>query len=324
MLARRIVAFGSDRVYWKCRSVRGNEIWMEEPSCERLFRPNTTWGIQHSWHWVVTSYSERSLTFARDKLWAISGLAREERRTTRAHIKNEQYYAGLWKSTFLRDLSWIRGGRNDNAWRNPDVYIAPTWSWASHGPIHYPPPSISSETELAVVKNVHLSQENPLDPYGAVKDGWVSIEGHLRPVRLGWSSTDPRSKYLKVKILEDETLCFDREGMTAIDDADIFTRIMAPENDPAYLSVYCLPLWSEGRGGFGSRNPLLTRVWCLLLADSQPLRRAGQASPPAIVPTHAPRHEYQRVGYADVVMPFVEGGAESWLIKYPIREIIIR
>jgi hypothetical protein len=74
------------------------------------------------WASIVMQYSERDLTYDRDKLVAIDGVAQQ----LAVMVPKEQYVAGLWRRPNLAIyLLWIaRGERTRNR-------SAPSWSWAS-------------------------------------------------------------------------------------------------------------------------------------------------------------------------------------------------
>jgi hypothetical protein len=69
------------------------------------------------------------LTKSSDILPAVSGCAR-----VISEQNKDQFLAGLWKRTFSKDLLWYNNGRNGirrPSSINPELWTAPTWSWAS-------------------------------------------------------------------------------------------------------------------------------------------------------------------------------------------------
>jgi hypothetical protein len=83
------------------------------------------------WFKVIEFYSTTSITHSKDRLIAISGLARHIHRRI-----GVPYYCGLWADRFLIQLLWFRGGPCFD-W--PAESRAPSWSWASvDGEILYP------------------------------------------------------------------------------------------------------------------------------------------------------------------------------------------
>ena len=105
------------------------------------------------WRILVEEYSKRLLTKETDKFSAISGLAKllvEAPQEQERYIKNgawfrppplklpvDNYKAGLWKSTFISDLTW-RAVKPGSTYGGPIPYRAPSWSWASiDGPVRF-------------------------------------------------------------------------------------------------------------------------------------------------------------------------------------------
>ena len=81
--------------------------------------------LAHSrWLDIVAQYSRRNLTFGTDVFPALAGLAKQ------FHVIFDcDYYAGLWKNTFVIDLLW----RSRDPTNHPSLtaWRAPSWSWAS-------------------------------------------------------------------------------------------------------------------------------------------------------------------------------------------------
>ena len=101
-------------------------------------------GLLLRWNQVVYDFSLRSLTYASDRLPALSGLAAVMQRRT-----GDEYIAGLWKNELAIWLCWqthIPQGTATGALgslQSPSSrqlsYCAPSWSWASvTGPVHIP------------------------------------------------------------------------------------------------------------------------------------------------------------------------------------------
>ncbi|ETS85916.1 hypothetical protein PFICI_03941 [Pestalotiopsis fici W106-1] len=94
------------------------------------------------WRQLVTRYSRRTLSYRRDKLAAVAGLAGMTlhalyRETLYREDNCEEYLAGLWKKELHFDLAWyidIPVARLPDPVDRDDVHgasCAPSWSWAS-------------------------------------------------------------------------------------------------------------------------------------------------------------------------------------------------
>lgn len=71
------------------------------------------------WRSIVQAYSWLNLTFERDRLPAIAGLAQQM-----ARYRKDEYIDGLWSRSLLDDLAWRKPQRLN---KRSD---APSWSWA--------------------------------------------------------------------------------------------------------------------------------------------------------------------------------------------------
>ncbi|CZR54078.1 uncharacterized protein PAC_03961 [Phialocephala subalpina] len=84
--------------------------------------------VVEQWQQLVEDYCMRDLSFAKDKLLAIVGVAAEFH-----NIYPDTYLAGLWKCEIVRHLAWSRDEADYFAPLSmaKGFCDAPTWSWAS-------------------------------------------------------------------------------------------------------------------------------------------------------------------------------------------------
>ncbi|KAI1213948.1 heterokaryon incompatibility protein-domain-containing protein [Annulohypoxylon truncatum] len=153
-LARRLVHFTRNQVYWECLECTHCEA---EPKEKLLIldreRVNQTgnWNYAYpkltmakirtsstaplpqglndafthkAWRAIVTKYTSCQLTKESDKLMAISGVAK-----TFGEFNGDTYLAGLWKDKIFLYLLWQTDGDKLNPPRRNGY--APSWSWAS-------------------------------------------------------------------------------------------------------------------------------------------------------------------------------------------------
>lgn len=125
MLPPRTIHFGDRGAFWECRTKIASE-YLPDGFPNMLVSPlvQRRGKFEHLWNRVVQLYSAANLTFGKDKLPALSGVAKVGHDET-----GDQYLAGLWRSQIEEQLCWRR-------WRSePDVkrpaWRAPSWSWAS-------------------------------------------------------------------------------------------------------------------------------------------------------------------------------------------------
>ncbi|KAF2502274.1 HET-domain-containing protein [Lophium mytilinum] len=173
-LAPRTLHFGSLQVGWECNEAQACEtvplgldhkpLWIEEfPSawkdiCRirdqqvsvapdthiKLDRPK----LYKLWDAVVTRYSLAHLSFVKDKLAALAGIA-----SFVEDLLEDEYLVGMWRSDLARQLCWF--GMNPDRCTRPSEYIAPTWSWLSLNNSHISKPDYR---EYAVFVDIQDAQ----------------------------------------------------------------------------------------------------------------------------------------------------------------------
>jgi Heterokaryon incompatibility protein (HET) len=132
LLSPRLVYFTAGEVMWECSEVSACECfepgtnarphYLAAESEKRLHQKavSKSRSIQTHWHEMVSRYSALKLSFEKDKLPALSGVAKEI-----FNIRpGDQYLAGLWGKSILNDLCWSLGdnegsGLRPSAWRSP-------------------------------------------------------------------------------------------------------------------------------------------------------------------------------------------------------------
>jgi hypothetical protein len=151
------------------------------------------------WKMAVRSYSCTNLTFSKDRLMALSGIAN----VMGAALK-ERYIAGLWvtvgdsmwTSHLPEQLGWrvLDGKRADgSASRRFEEYCAPSWSWASvDGVIEMKTRVDQSRDYQASVQGVNVELEYDNVETGRVRAGSsLVIKGTLLVLRMNRSPHNP-------------------------------------------------------------------------------------------------------------------------------------
>lgn len=127
VLSRRVLYFGRDQIFWECPDLRACGVL---PGGLPLTDLNWTSKIVLEdsreylglWDDLVGDYSSMELTYpAKNKLAALSGIAQRVYDTA-------DYFAGLWEPGLSLNLLWPARSPPD---RRPQLYQAPSWSWAS-------------------------------------------------------------------------------------------------------------------------------------------------------------------------------------------------
>ena len=135
---------------------------------------------QH-WQKTVMQYAKLRLTKESDTLPALSGCAQDFHR-----LVGDKYLAGLWRSSFAQGLLWTVNAPVDQP--RPDVWRAPSWTWASlntSNGIKYIFPQETWDRD-AFQNRIEAAECVPVgaDQTGGIESGYVRIRGSLCPVYL--------------------------------------------------------------------------------------------------------------------------------------------
>jgi len=131
------------------------------------------------WDTVVRHYSLCNLTMNRDKLVAISGVARLIQHETR-----DEYVAGLWRTDLKHQLLWSSAKRSRKLGKNtrPPEYRAPSWSWAAiDGPVDT---AIRKEGTFGIeIDDIQIKYCVEDNPFGEIQKASLRIRSHNQLLR---------------------------------------------------------------------------------------------------------------------------------------------
>ncbi|KAK5659916.1 hypothetical protein OQA88_13380 [Cercophora sp. LCS_1] len=198
LLARRHICYGEEQIFWRCpegfKSADGllQETKLEYQAPTKMY-PQLLWAVREDlffynltqaqkrpifdeYYALIETYSERQLTFASDKLPALSGLAR------RLHYHLEGFYlAGLWSEDLHRGLLWkVHVGNLVRA----EPYRAPSWSWAvTDQVVLYNGPKLlaRSGVELRLLE-VDITPRNENNRFGEIAEARIVVRGLTMPL----------------------------------------------------------------------------------------------------------------------------------------------
>lgn len=147
----------------------------------------TTYSPIDLWDAVVNAYTKTTVSFSKDKLVALSGLAKIIFKETKC-----AYVAGLWRTHLASQLLWYiepAFDHRDRSFSNPATfgatYRAPSFSWAaidvtSHG-ITY---AKVAKQKLFVTIEDTLVDTLSGNAFGVVSNARITLRGKLRKARL--------------------------------------------------------------------------------------------------------------------------------------------
>ncbi|TVY54002.1 hypothetical protein LCER1_G003568 [Lachnellula cervina] len=270
LLSPRTLHFSKTELFWECRHCDASESFPEgSPGFEHrhIFHRDRK-PISEIWHTIVKLYTGAQLTFAKDKMIAISGIAQ------RAFEENgDQYLAGLWRKNIELQLLWCQTSPGRRLLSGSE-YRAPSWSWASvdeRGFVHYTP----KVEGIEYVYYAHILDANVVpagkEPFGQLVGGElrmsysVMLAGELNKVQGGdWGGLDLSYYEVEINAPEDKKEKF---------------RVYPDSDELDGREIYLLPvLETLGTGRFNKRN-----LKGLL-----------------VLPTGGKKGEYSRAGFFDM------------------------
>jgi hypothetical protein len=175
------------------------------------------------WGAAVLEYTRGHLTFEKDKLVAISGIAKELYPFLQC-----RYLAGHWEVNLDRQLGWCCMGAYS---RRPSTYRAPSWSWASvdgaidqamvvntPGRVHH---------SLVTILHVHVNPLSAENPLGQVTGGVLKLRGQLIPFKR---CASPQGIFHRI------VLVHGKQTKLRMDFDDLLARYMVPS------TLFALPV----------------------------------------------------------------------------------
>jgi hypothetical protein len=198
VLSPRTLHCGDRGMFWECRTTMASDDLPDGfdssgagsfiSSHSVLLHPDRT--NSFNWPWLVAWYSRRELTYPKDKLVALAGVARLL--TDRV---GDQYLAGLWRKDLEVNPCW-----KVLYTRQRPPYRAPSWSWAAvNGMIVGLTDANYDFSERILHIRVHsVSVQNTgADPCGSVAHGILTLDcdmirkGTVRRPQSGSALTGP-------------------------------------------------------------------------------------------------------------------------------------
>ncbi|KAH4941240.1 hypothetical protein HBI79_034610 [Parastagonospora nodorum] len=184
ILSPRTLYFLGTELLYECRETIQCEC-NDEESCDWTTVKQYEWTTADDWTRVLLLYSHTLLSFSRDTLPALSGLAKRWLATHPADV----YLAGIWRSDLIKMLCWqitSRSARRARPWR------ASSWSWASIDTANIEFQrhlKFSANYSIADVVDVYCAQSGA-DPTGTVAFGHLILRGRGFDAQLHYGGKD--------------------------------------------------------------------------------------------------------------------------------------
>ena len=205
VMSRRIIYFGSTQIYWGCcqgfkaaDEVPGPSLFLNAGSGPTTlndafiasqrqplpFHGRLLQDLLHKYYSLVRQYTARKITFDKDKLSALSGLAR------RLHpIIGGDYIAGIWTVDVAQGILWSAADSTGAGIRPVQPFRAPSWSWvATNDPVYvrklFKPKELTQcKVNTIELVNYELVPKDKSVPYGEVVSGFIVVRGPTARLR---------------------------------------------------------------------------------------------------------------------------------------------
>jgi hypothetical protein len=197
VLSRRVVHFTASEIIWECCSQQRFEngaVLLSSIGLAYQFAHSSD-DMEHYWKTLVMDYSRRALTFEKDRLPAVSGLATEIQALT-----SSQYMAGLFRDWLHSDLLWS-SNFNKNLTTGPPLAktnaAVPSWSWVSiTGGVDYDLDFCQDSIKHSAIKihDVHFRPSGN-NQFGEAADASLTLTGRVFPVTLTCTDNSLAYKY---------------------------------------------------------------------------------------------------------------------------------
>ena len=249
-LSGRIIHFAEGEMIWECPTemtsedghpIRNNcHSMIKECQKQRLENP------ENYWRFLVRAYSGRRLSYPKDKLPAIAGMADNYH-----EITNQEYLAGLWRENLLVDLVWSSWGWEE-ADKPPKILLGPSWSWASiDGGVAFIAESIGYDFPMEVharVHHVHCSVPGN-NPFGQVERGTLDITGPVLEMNIRYDGEKDEDGFPRFYLAYDgltELKFFQDTSLTGLNVTDRYSGIKltvrrsSQPPEPFQAGILCL------------------------------------------------------------------------------------
>lgn len=161
----------------QCNDYNYHTVLRPQQLCLRSLEDKCDNEMEKRWLGLASRYTALNLTYPQDVLAAFSAIARTQGISC--------YLAGINGDDLMFDLLWhMKTFINDYGGeqiisRRPPVYTAPSFSWASViGAVGwYYEVGRDDLQPAAKLEQSYVELENPDDPFGPVRDGWIILSG---------------------------------------------------------------------------------------------------------------------------------------------------
>jgi hypothetical protein len=211
LLSRRIIHFSNEEIVWECMerlTCQCSHVTSSWPASNNIdskaqhhmsLTSNSSSNLTDRWRDMVCSYTAMRLTYEKDIFPALSGLAK----TIHTRIRQD-YCAGMWHDSLLIDMLWRLSNSINFSETRPQVWRAPSWSWASVvGKVTYDTMG-GRALVVSAIKKLHAQlksvevQKCGTDEHGEVASGSVALQGFIVKAEAYFNGIYPHYPHLRI------------------------------------------------------------------------------------------------------------------------------
>lgn len=207
ILSPHTVHFTSEELVWECHEGTECECNPEDPGPKiktdvgKALTGASPAELSEAWRRILENFCQRRLTFRKDRLPALSGIAGDFEK----HQAMGRYLAGHWERDLPFSLLWVSkrslGRRETTTALSPLSTRPPTpsWSWASLEAIDMSwqrwKPQLESEVQILEAS----CSPGTADPRGQVAEGHITFRGQVFEVKLAHDDDQNQNGHIELE-----------------------------------------------------------------------------------------------------------------------------
>ena len=251
LLSPRVLFFGDIDLMWECnnsmscyckswthsysRNVRSHPVKQQHAASLRLGQegisdPPAPASLASRWIMIVEEYSALQLTFMKDQLPAIAGIAKQFSR----YMGEYKYASGVWTAFLIENLAWAFMHEPPPQRRiEAKQRSHPSWSWlAPMARVNFPSGWFAHQAASCPTLIATKFDQDGIDPFMDVTHGSITLDGYLLEAVVREVTTS--DEHMSIK-----------RGVTIVGRKGFNRAIYLDHGAGSFEWRYILPQWLE-------------------------------------------------------------------------------
>lgn len=262
LLATRILYFGHHQAFFECREVQAAESaplglsMADQTMTETVYLRDMGGALLTEaqpkarklldvWSRIVRTYTKARLTYAKDKVIALAGIAGQL-----ASVYQDDYLAGLWRGSLVHCLCWSRRDKSQPKQESsrtsarPEGYRAPSFSWLSiDRPVHFLEHKRADALCEILEVDVQLASDNPY--VGPVTSAYLLVRGRLQKLYVVRHFNAFHAREGKFAVLVNSRLLRSTDSVGPV---SVFDDDLGHFDPIGKQNLYCMPMRKRENG----------------------------------------------------------------------------